>query len=127
MMAAMDAKIKAATDAVEAKLSARLAELDALKAEKQARDAHATAQQDAELRRLGAFHGVRDAGTLAMPALVSALGERLNLAIDGTGDPRPFVQGTAARRAASMGSILPVVAYDATQDADLKPNMTEVQ
>jgi len=126
-MAAMDAKIKAATDALEARFAPRLAELDALKAKEAARDAHATAQNDAELRRLSAFHGVRDAGTLAIPALVTALGERLNLAIDGTGDPRPFVQGTAARRAASMGPVLPVVAYDATQDADLKPNTTEVQ
>jgi hypothetical protein len=111
-MAAMDAKIKAATDALEARFAPRLAELDALKAKEAARDAHATAQNDAELRRLSAFHGVRDASTLAIPALVTALVERLNLAIDGTGDPRPFVQGTAARRAASMGPVLPSVAYD---------------
>jgi hypothetical protein len=125
MMAAMDAKIKAATDAVEAKLSARLAELDALKGKEAARDAATRTANESQFRTDARALGIKTAATDGIADLVAKAADRLDLAIDGlTADAALLtVSKTAARRAANPGSLasLSLDAQDASDDFKIGP------
>jgi hypothetical protein len=70
----MDAVAKRAADAATAPLRT---ELDALRAEKQTRDAQANAAAESALRSLARGLGVKDAATVALDALVPAAAARI--------------------------------------------------
>ena len=93
------------------------AELDTLRAEKTARDAQATAQGDATLRKLAADLGVKDAATVAIDALVTPMAARLGISVDGldASAARTAVTATARLKAALPSPRLP------TNDAGTGP------
>ena len=100
--AEMDAKIAAALKPVKDALAV-------LTADKATRDAIQTSAADALLREQASKIGVKDAGTLAIDALVPAMGARLALDLTGLDHAaaRTVVSRTAALRAAQTGPALP--------------------
>lgn len=115
MGAEMDSKIAAALAPIKATL-------DALTADKTARDAVHSATADATLREQARGLGVKDASTLAVDALVPAMAARLALSIDGldVNAARTVVSRTAAHRATMSGPNLP------TRDADVKVSAAQI-
>ena len=100
--AEMDARIAAALKPVKDALAV-------LTADKATRDAVQTSAADALLREQAVKIGVKDAASLAIDALVPAMGARLALDLTGLDHAaaRTVVSRTAALRAAQTGPSLP--------------------
>lgn len=110
MAAQMDALIKAATGPLRA-------ELDALKADKSARDNATRLAAEGAFRANAVGLGIKDAATVAIADLVKTAASRLALSIDGLPAEHALsvVAQTAALRAADSGTALPILETDANE------------